>query len=82
MSDLSFTWLIYLFFMQVSSDLSIVDIELPFLLNYTVGSIIISYSTYAILCFFAPEVLLIIVLMIYVTILVQVIDIVITFKFL
>ncbi|TMW84383.1 hypothetical protein EJD97_025314 [Solanum chilense] len=56
---------------RVSSDLSIVDIELPFLLNYTVGSIIISYSTYVILCFFAPEVLLIIVLMIYVTILVQ-----------
>nr|XP_019066419.2 ABC transporter C family member 10-like [Solanum lycopersicum] len=56
---------------RVSSDLSIVDIELPFLLNYTVGSIIISYSTYAILCFFAPEVLLIIVLMIYVTISVQ-----------
>ncbi|XP_055835252.1 ABC transporter C family member 10-like, partial [Solanum dulcamara] len=56
---------------RVSLDLSIVDIELPFLLNYTVGSIIISYSTYVILCFFAPEVLLIIMLMIYVTILVQ-----------
>ncbi|KAK4709004.1 hypothetical protein R3W88_029929 [Solanum pinnatisectum] len=56
---------------RVSSDLSIVDMELPFLLNYTVGSIIISYSTYVILCFFAPEVLLVIVLMIYVTILVQ-----------
>ncbi|XP_016480233.2 ABC transporter C family member 10-like [Nicotiana tabacum] len=56
---------------RVSSDLSTVDIELPFLINFTVGSIIISYSTYVILCFLAPEVLLAIVLMIYVTILVQ-----------
>ncbi|XP_055836235.1 ABC transporter C family member 10-like [Solanum dulcamara] len=56
---------------RVSSDLSSVDIELPFLINFTVGSIIILYSTYVILCFFAPEVLLVIVLMIYVTILVQ-----------
>ncbi|KAK4708862.1 hypothetical protein R3W88_029787 [Solanum pinnatisectum] len=52
---------------RVSSDLSIVDIELPFLI--TVGSIIISYFTYVILCFVAPEVVLAIVLMIYVTIL-------------
>ncbi|KAG5577308.1 hypothetical protein H5410_057442 [Solanum commersonii] len=56
---------------RVSSDLSIVDIELPFLINFTVGSIIISYSTYVILCFVSPEVVLVIVLMIYVTILVQ-----------
>uniref|UniRef100_M1ABF5 ABC-type xenobiotic transporter n=1 Tax=Solanum tuberosum TaxID=4113 RepID=M1ABF5_SOLTU len=56
---------------RVSSDLSIVDIELAFLINFTVGSIIILYSTYVILCIFAPEVLLVIVLMIYVTILVQ-----------
>ncbi|XP_009594769.2 ABC transporter C family member 10-like isoform X2 [Nicotiana tomentosiformis] len=56
---------------RVSSDLSTVDIELPFLINYTVGSIIISYSTYVILCLLAPEVLLVIVLMIYATILVQ-----------
>ncbi|KAG5577354.1 hypothetical protein H5410_057488 [Solanum commersonii] len=56
---------------RVSSDLSIVDIELPFLINFTVGSIIISYSTYVILCFVAPEIVLVIVLMIYVTILVQ-----------
>uniref|UniRef100_M1ABF4 ABC-type xenobiotic transporter n=1 Tax=Solanum tuberosum TaxID=4113 RepID=M1ABF4_SOLTU len=56
---------------RVSSDMSIVDIELPFLINFTVGSIIILYSTYVILCIFAPEVLLVIVLMIYVTILVQ-----------
>ncbi|WMV55726.1 hypothetical protein MTR67_049111 [Solanum verrucosum] len=56
---------------RISSDMSIVDIELPFLINFTVGSIIILYSTYVILCFFAPEVLLVIVLMIYVTILVQ-----------
>lgn len=65
--------------MQVSSDLSTVDIELPFLINFTVGSIIILYSTYVILCLLAPEVLLVIVLMIYATILVQVIDIFITF---
>ncbi|WMV55483.1 hypothetical protein MTR67_048868 [Solanum verrucosum] len=56
---------------RVSSDLSIVDIELPFLIKFTVGSIIISYSTYVILCFVAPEVVLVIVLMIYVAILVQ-----------
>ncbi|KAK6776223.1 hypothetical protein RDI58_027224 [Solanum bulbocastanum] len=49
----------------VSSDLSIVDIELPFLINFTVGSIIISYSTYVILCFVSPEVVLVIVLMNY-----------------
>ncbi|KAH0715254.1 hypothetical protein KY284_008159 [Solanum tuberosum] len=62
---------------QVSSDLSIVDIELPFLINFTVGSIIISYSTYVILCFVSPEVVLVIVLMIYVTILVQIICVII-----
>ncbi|MCD7446346.1 hypothetical protein HAX54_005953 [Datura stramonium] len=56
---------------RVSSDLSIVDTELPFLINFAVGSIIIAYSTYILLCLFAPEILLVIVLMIYVTILVQ-----------
>ncbi|KAH0746498.1 hypothetical protein KY285_008155 [Solanum tuberosum] len=45
---------------RVSSDLSIADIELPFLINFTVESIIISYSTYVILCFVAPEVVLVI----------------------
>jgi ATP-binding cassette subfamily C (CFTR/MRP) protein 2 len=61
--------------LQVSSDLSAVDLEVAFKLSTALGSYMIAFSGYGILAVLSWPVLFIIIPMVYLTILLQVIHI-------
>jgi len=58
--------------MQVSSDLSIMDIDIPFMISYTVGSAIIFYSNLIVLAIITWQILFVTVPMVYIAIRLQV----------
>lgn len=59
-------------FLQVSSDLSIMDLDLPFILTYAVGGTINCYSNLTVLAVVTWQVLIVSIPMIYIAIRLQV----------